>query len=63
MKRFITLVMLISVWTISSFAQGITSAAFSGKVSDKASQVLPNANVVAVHEPTGSRFGNISRDD
>ena len=44
-------------------AQGLTTAAIGGTVFDETGQPLPGANVIAVHEPSGSRYGAATRDD
>ncbi len=44
-------------------AQGVTSATVRGTVVDENDEVLPGANVVAVHEPTGSRYGTTTGGD
>ena len=38
-------------------AQGVTRAGLSGFVFDQSGEPLPGANVVAVHEPTGTQYG------
>lgn len=45
------------------FAQGSTTAALAGTVVDEKGQGLPGASVIAVHEPTGSRYGASTRAD
>ncbi len=45
------------------FAQGVTTSAINGRVVTITSEPLPNANVVVIHQPTGTRYGTISRDD
>jgi len=45
------------------FAQGSTTAALAGTVLDEKGQGLPGASVIAVHEPTGSRYGGSTRAD
>ncbi len=63
MKYAIRLLLLMSILTTAMLAQGVTSAAISGKVTDPSGQLLPGANVIAVHEPSGSKYGSASRDD
>jgi hypothetical protein len=42
-------------------AQGVTTGAISGMVGDSKGQPLLGANVIAVHEPSGTRYGAASR--
>ena len=44
-------------------AQGITTASLDGSVKDQKGEPLIGANVVAVHQPSGSTFGAASRSD
>ena len=44
-------------------AQGVTTAAINGKVASKNGEALPGANIVAVHEPSGTTYGTSSRAD
>lgn len=65
MKQILRLTSLIAVLTLcfgSSvvLAQGSTTSAMNGQVVDDSGEGIPGATVVAVHEPTGSRWGNIS---
>lgn len=43
--------------------QGATTASISGLVSSSTGETLPGANVIAVHEPTGTRYGTVTRPD
>ncbi len=47
----------------NSFSQGITTAGIAGKITGKGGEPLPGANIIAVHEPSGSKYGTSSRDD
>ena len=46
--------------TIASFAQGVTTSAITGEVTDETGMPLPGANLVAVHEPTGTNYATIT---
>ncbi|TAF32487.1 MAG: hypothetical protein EAZ57_08740 [Cytophagales bacterium] len=66
MKGFysILLLLLLAIGiTPRASAQGTTTATLSGTVIDKAGETLPGATVLAVHEPTGSRFGVLTGSD
>ncbi len=45
------------------YAQGVTTSAIEGTVITFENLPLPNANVVAVHLPSGSRYGTVTRQD
>lgn len=47
----------------SAYAQGVTTAALNGMVVDQNGQPMVGANVVAVHNPSGTIFGATSRND
>jgi hypothetical protein len=44
-------------------AQGVTTSGISGAVTDPQQQAVPGASVVAVHEPSGTRYEAITRTD
>jgi Carboxypeptidase regulatory-like domain len=52
---------LMTITSVQVFAQ--TTAAISGTVLDEKGEGLPGANVIAIHEPTGSRYGAATRAD
>ena len=62
MKKMFVMIVAFLVSTIA-FAQGITKASISGKVSDDNGESLMGANVVAIHTPTGTKYGAISNED
>lgn len=43
------------------FGQGVTTGAMNGNVTDDQGKPLPGANVIAVHEPTGTQYGTAVR--
>ena len=47
---------------VSSFAQ-VTTSNIRGTVIDDQNQALLGANIVAVHTPTGTKYGAISNED
>lgn len=58
MKKFILLLSL--VLNSLCLAQGVTTGSLSGNVVDQDGEALPNANIIAVHQPSGSRYGTAS---
>ena len=44
-------------------AQGVTSGSMSGIVNDPQGAPVPGATVVAVHDPSGTRYEAVSRAD
>ncbi len=54
---------LMLIATLSSIAQGVTTSTINGIIKDKKGEVLPGANVIAIHIPTGSQYGSASRSD
>jgi hypothetical protein len=45
------------------FGQGVTTGSMNGLVKGSDGETLPGANVVAVHTPTGSTYGTVTRED
>ena len=47
----------------SAYAQGVTTASVAGVVKDAQGAVIPGANVIAVHEPSGSTYEAVTQAD
>jgi len=60
LQNFCGIAALVVLLSGTAFAQGVTSASIRGTVLDENGQGLPGANVVAVHKPTGTRYGATS---
>ena len=45
------------------FAQSTTTASISGRIVAKTGESLPGVNIVAVHDPSGTKYGTSSRQD
>lgn len=59
--KAICLLLLLSA-TGAVFAQGVTTGAFNGTVTDKNNgEPLPGVVIEAVHEPTGTRYSTVTR--
>jgi len=61
-RGFLLLILVLSIPSIL-LSQGVTTASISGIVTTQAGEPLPGANIVAVHEPSGTVYGTISRVD
>ncbi len=51
---------LLVLFSTTAFSQGVTTASIQGSVVDQTGEPLPGANVVATHEPSGTRYGAVS---
>ena len=59
MKRLYFLCFLIVfsfLLTINLYGQGVTTSGMSGLITDDGGEGLPSANIVAVHQPSGTRY-------
>lgn len=60
-KAVIALALMLVVPCTFIYGQGVTTASLTGIITTEKGEPLPGTNVVAVHEPTGTRYGAISR--
>ncbi len=63
MKRYLLLFISLTILPLVALSQGTTSSAIEGVITDTQGEPLPGANIVATHQPTGSRYGTSSRAD
>ena len=63
MKRYLLSLVAILLLPLAMFAQGTTSGSIEGTVVDVNGEPLAGANVVAIHQPTGSRYGAATRSN
>ncbi len=63
--RRILLFLVVTLLTtpLGVWAQGVTTAGLTGIVKDKAGELIPGANVVVTHIPSGTTYGSASRAD
>ncbi len=61
-KGVFTLFFTFGMLSSSLHAQGVTTASMNGVVRSEKGDPLPGANVVVVHEPTGTKYGSSSRE-
>lgn len=59
----IVIMAMLSLNTQPVLAQGSTTAALNGVVTDENGSALPGANVIAVHMPSGTQYGITTRSD
>ncbi|AEN72259.1 TonB-dependent outer membrane receptor precursor [Rhodothermus marinus SG0.5JP17-172] len=63
MRRISLMLLCLLGLPLAGYAQGVTTAALTGTVTDERGEPLPGANVVAVHEPTGTQYGTTTQID
>ena len=61
--RFTYLMLVLTMVCSTAFGQGVTTGSMNGLVKGSDGETLPGANVVAVHTPTGTSYGTVTRED
>jgi len=56
-KFIFAFILLLVTSSGSLFAQGVTTSAMNGTVTDASGDPMPGANIIAVHEPSGTQYG------
>ena len=59
----IAALLALAAYASPSAAQGVTTASMTGVVKDAQGAVIPGANVVAVHEPSGTNYEAVTQSD
>ena len=62
MKLFFLFSLFLILPTLT-FAQGVTTGSINGIITSTDGEALAGANVVALHEPTGTSYGAATRID
>ncbi len=57
------LVVILIAFVGETFAQGVTKSSINGKITDNLGAALPGANVIAIHGPSGTKYGAITDFD
>ena len=64
MRRILlTMIALALTASVGLRAQGVTTSTISGFVRDQKGGALPGANVIAIHQPSGTQYGTSTRAD
>lgn len=61
MKRYLLFFVFLLMLPLAGLSQGTTSGSIQGVVTDAQGETIPGANVVAIHQPTGTRYGTATR--
>ena len=63
MKFLLSTILVVAMSINLLFAQGVTTGSLSGKVVDENNNPLKSATITAIHVPSGTKYGAISRSD
>ena len=63
LKRGVFAALALVATAAPAFGQGVTTASMNGVISDETGEPLAGATVLAVHTPSGSTYGTVTRGD
>lgn len=63
MRKFLLFLTLVLTTSLGVLAQGVTTSGISGFVTDQKGDALPGANVIAIHQPSGTQYGTSTLAD
>ncbi|HEX6893302.1 MAG TPA: carboxypeptidase regulatory-like domain-containing protein [Chryseolinea sp.] len=63
MSKILLLFAVVLISFSGALAQGVTTSSISGFVTDQKGEALPGANVIAVHQPSGTQYGTSTLAD
>jgi hypothetical protein len=63
MRKLLLLTALVCSTLVVGWAQGITTSSISGQITTESGETLPGANVIAVHEPSGTEYGATTNEN
>lgn len=63
MRKLCQVIFILLIFCNTAFSQGATTGTLEGRVLDEASGPVAGATVIAVHMPSGTKYGAVSRTD